>query len=556
MDWLVLLFTKSSVSNTILVLSLIIAVGMALGRIRIFSVRLGIAGVLFAGLAAGHFGMGFEEHLLDFIREFGLMLFVYTIGVQTGPAFFASFRRQGLKLNIMAAVVVLLGFLTACAILVVTKLPVAVLAGTMSGAVTNTPGLGAAQQIIIEAKPGATDLVKLAGIGYAMSYPFAIFGIILTMLALKKGFKVDIPAEIDAFEKEKAVIMPAPSNFNILVSNRKLVGASVAELHRLVKQDFVISRIFRDGSISVPMDETVLQQGDIVHVVCSREAAADIALLAGDITDIDLRAVDNNVAVKTSAVTSKNAVNRTIGELDLNGRFSVRVTRVYRAGIELLARPSLKLQFGDRLTLVGDEQKIGEAAKELGDSIKELEHPNIIPIFIGLITGLVIGAVPVPIPGCSVPAKLGLAGGTLLAALVYGRIGQLGPLNWFMPHGANLILREVGITMFLACVGLRSGERFLGTLLSADGVYWICLGLIITFLPILTVGMFARIFLKLNYLAICGFLSGSMTNPPALSFANHMTGTDAPSVTYASVYASTMFMRIIAAQILVLAFLR
>jgi len=554
-QWFNNLFYGNSVTTTVLALSLTIAFGILIGHIKIFKISLGMAGVLFSGLLIGHFGMRIEPGTLDFIREFGLILFVYTIGVQIGPAFFASFMKQGLKLNIMAIIIIVLGFTAAVIILLVTGLPVPVVAGIMSGAITNTPGLGAAQQALADAAPDSPGLGQTTGMAYAMCYPFGIFGTIAVMLLLKNIFRIDIREEEKKFNAERDEILMKPSSHNLLVSNRRLAGTSIGELHNLVKQDFTISRLHRDGKLSVPDNSDILQIGDIIHVVCSKEASEDLALLAGDITEIEMHH-DGTFVGATAIVTNKKAVNKSVGEIGIGGNFSVSITKVSRAGMELIATPGLKLQFGDQITMAGAKDDIEIASKELGNSIKDLETPNILPIFLGIIFGLLIGSIPVNIPGFQIPLKLGLSGGALLSAIIFSRIGQIGRLSWFLPQSANFAIREIGITMFLACVGIRAGEKFFSTLIDGQGICWILLGITITVIPILIIGIFSLLFLKMNYLMLCGLLSGSLTDPPALSFATTSYKSDAPSITYATVYAMTMFLRIMFAQLLVVLFFK
>ncbi len=550
------LFFGHGVSSAVLSLSLAVAFGILIGKIGFRGVSMGLAGVLFSGLILGHFGLSIEKETLEFVREFGLMLFVYSIGIQIGPAFFASFMKQGLKLNIVAALVVASGFLIACGMVIFLGIPLPAAVGIMSGAVTNTPGLGAAQQALIDASPDAQDLVQTTGMAYAMCYPLGIAGIISVILGLKRIFKIDISAEQKHFESLQNEYLAKPSAFNIIVSNKKLAGTSIAELHLLVKQKFMISRLFRNGILSTPDSSEKLEIGDIIHVLCSKEAADDISLLAGDISELDLKQIGGSLISKTAVVTSKKCINRPIAELRLHGKYSVNISRVNRAGMDLIAAQGLKLQFGDTVTLVGEKDNIESAAKEFGDSIKVLEHPNILPLFIGLILGIFLGSIPISIPGFQIPLKLGLSGGALLSAMLFSRIGQIGALSWYMPQSANLVLREFGISLFLACVGLRAGGKFFQTLASLEGLVWILLGVVVTVVPIFIAGLICRKFFAFNYLTLCGLLSGSMTDPPALSFANQAFKSDAPSITYATVYAMTMFLRIMFAQLLVILFFR
>jgi putative transport protein len=552
MNWFVELINGHSIAHTMLVLSGVIALGIAIGHIKFFGISLGIAGVLFSGLLFGHFGLNVNHEVLEFTREFGLILFVFTIGMHVGPSFFASFRKQGLKLNLMAASVVLLGVAVTLGLYYFADLPLAVAVGLLSGAVTNTPGLGAAQQALREGLPAVTDSAELSGMAYAVAYPFGIIGIILTMLVIRKLARINLPKETELYDKETMTSKEPPINYNIEVTNGRLVGLQIRRLAGLVHGEFVVSRILRGDKVMTAAADTTLQLGDILHVVCTKENADNLAIVVGDPAVVDVRSVNSSLSVRKILITNKNAVGKTIGELDLIKRYGTTITRVLRAGVELVAHGGVTLNFGDQITVVGDESSLKKAAAELGDSLKQLNHPNILPIFIGIVLGVILGSIPFKFPGVPAPVKLGLAGGPLLVAIILSRIGRIGPVIWYLPQSANLIMREVGITLFLACVGLKSGGQFLHTLLAGDGFYWMLLASMITLIPLLIVGLVARFVYKLNYLPLCGLLAGSMTDPPALSFSHQMTGSDAPAFTYASVYALVMFMRILTAQALVL----
>ena len=554
MDWLKELITGHSVAHAVLVLASVIAIGVSIGHIRILGISLGIAGVLFAGLAFGHFGLTVDTEIIEFVREFGLILFVYTIGMQVGPSFFASFRKQGLKLNLMAAAIVFLGVGVAICLHVFLDLPLSVVVGLLSGAVTNTPGLGAAQQALKESLPGITDAAETSGMAYAVAYPFGVIGIILTMILIRAAFRISPAKEAEAYDNEQAPKSDLPENYNIVVSNQRLVGLEVRKLAGMVQADFVISRLLRGEDVVVPRAETTLQLGDVLHVVCSKVNAEKLGIIVGEMTKVDVREVPSTLTSRTLLITRNEAVGKTIRELDLMHRYGVAITRVQRAGIELLARASTSLNFGDRITVVGDETAIKQVAHELGDSLKQLNHPNILPVFIGIILGVILGSIPFTVPGVPAPVKLGLAGGPLLVAILLSRYARVGPIVWYLPQSANLMLREVGITLFLAAVGLKSGGRFVATLVQGDGFLWMAMGAFITMTPLIIVGLIARTVYKLNYMSLCGLLSGSMTDPPALSFANQVASSDAPSVTYASVYALVMFLRILTAQAIVLFF--
>jgi putative transport protein len=553
MDWLKELICGSGIAHDIFILSVVIAFGVIVGKIKIFNISPGIAGVLFCGLIFGHFGLGINPDVLKFALEFGLVLFVYTIGIQVGPAFFASFRKQGIKLNALAGTIVLFGAIITSLIFWITGLPAAVVVGIMSGAVTNTPGLGAAQEALSGTPNVTPDTLALPGMGYAMAYPFGILGIIFSMLLLKWIFRVDLKREQKRFSDDQAQAVNAPKEFTLAITNDRMNGKTIDDLSRMVEGGFVISRLMRKDKVMIPQGATPLFAGDVMEVICAKDKLEDLAVLTGDISSLDFHSVPHNFISRTLVVTEREAFKK-LGELRLDSDCGVSVTRIERAGLELLASPSIRLQFGDNVTITGDDEAVAKAAKILGDSSEHLEKPNIIPLFLGIMAGILIGAIPLPIPGVPVPVKLGIAGGPLLAAIILSRIRQVGPLSWYLPKGANLILREVGITLFLACVGLKSGVGFFSTLQSGQGLYWMLMGVFITLIPPVIVGCIARIFFKLDYLSLCGLVTGSCTDPPALSFAGQMTGSDAPAVTYATVYSLTMFLRIIIAQLLVIIF--
>ena len=552
MEWLFQLFTEFSVAQTILILSLVIATGLALGKLRIAGVGLGIAGVLFTGLACGHFRPPMNDQVLHFIREFGLVLFVYTIGIQVGPAFLSSFRRQGIGFNAGASAVVLLGVVMTVCIYTIAKVALPAAVGLLSGAVTNTPSLAAAQQALKDRAGMTPDLAQLPGMAYAIAYPFGIVGIIFTMQIVRWLFRINPQQEADEYLKVQEQAFPTPKNLNLEVKNPGLVGQTVQSLLSLVKSDVVISRLLRQDRIQIPLPGTSLQLGDVLHAVGSQESLEKIRVAAGDVSPLDLRTVTSKLTTKRILVTQRDVLARSLAELAVETRFGSTITRIYRAGIEFVPNPNVRLQFGDTVTAVGDESAIKKLSVELGDSPKQLNYPNILPIFIGIFLGVIVGSIPLNIPGVPVPVKLGLAGGPLLVAILLSRLGNVGPVTWYLPQNANLIVREIGIVLFLACVGLGSGERFWETLTRGDGIYWVGYGAAITVVPLLTVGIAARLFFKMNYMAICGLLAGSMTDPPALGFANSITQSEAPAVTYATVYPLTMFLRVLTAQLLVI----
>jgi putative transport protein len=552
MTWFTELLTGHSTAHAVLILSLVVTGGVALGHLKVKGIGLGIAGVLFTGLAFGHFNLTVSDEVLEFVREFGLILFVYTIGMQVGPGFFAAFRKQGLKLNLLAMSIVLGGVAVATAVYFITGIPLSVAIGLLAGAVTNTPSLGAAQQALKEQLPGATDAGAMSGMGYAVAYPFGIMGIILVMLLVRAVLKIQPAKEASEFEEQQNADRPAPENYNFELKNPRLVGQSLPALASVLKVDFVVSRLLRGEEVVLPTRDTRLQLGDVLHIVCSPETMEKLSLLVGDVSSVDVRKIPSHLTARNILITRNDAVGKSIRELDLMKRYGVAITRVHRAGIELVASAGMHLNFGDRVTVVGDEPAIAQVAAELGDSMKQLSHPNVLPVFIGIILGVLLGSIPLKFPGVPAPVKLGLAGGPLLVSILMSRYGRIGPVVWYMPLSANLMLREVGIALFLACVGLRSGGKFFETLVHGDGLYWMALGAIITFVPLVVVGFVGRLVYKLNYMSLCGLLSGSMTDPPALSFANSITASDAPSITYATVYPLVMFLRILTAQALVI----
>ncbi|HCF58099.1 MAG TPA: putative transporter [Myxococcales bacterium] len=556
MEWLTSLFTpgspaQGSAAQSMWLLGLVIATGLALGSVKVFGISLGVAGVLFAGIAAGHFGLRLSPEVLEFAREFGLILFVYTIGIQVGPGFFASLRRQGLKLNALAASVVLLGVLTALIIHFVAGVDLPAALGLLTGATTNTPSLAAAQQAMRD-KAISDALYPLAGLGYALAYPFGVLGVILAMLLLRRLFRVDVAEEGKVFLQAQGTQKPTLGAMNLEVRNPNCDGLSLKRLPIPADSGVVISRVLHQGVMRVATPETSLAVGDTVLAVGPREQLDAARIVLGTESEVDLEDLPGPITAQKVIVTNKQALGKQISALDFGRRHGAAITRVIRADIELPVGPEVELQFGDRLVVVGEPHSIEAARAELGDSANALNHPMLVPVFVGIALGVVLGTMPIQIPFAPAPVKLGLAGGPLLVAIVLSRIGRIGPLIWYMPSSANFVLREVGISLFLACVGLRSGSGFVATLTEGDGLRWILLAAAITAIPVLIVGVVARLVFKLNYLSVCGLLAGSMTDPPALAFASSASGSEGPSVAYATVYPLTMFLRVLSAQFLVL----
>ena len=555
MDWVLELLRGKTIAHALLVLSLVAATGVLLGSLRIRGIGLGVAGVLFSGLLFGHFGFQLEHEVMEFVREFGLILFVYTIGVQVGPGFVASLRRQGLPLNLMAGSVVLLGVAVTLGVVFLGGIDMSVAVGLFAGGTTNTPALGAAQQALKNLPNFTEELGKMPGLGYAVAYPFGIIGIILTMGLIRALFRVQPQAEAADFARQLQSNQPKVSTLNLEVRNPNLDGLTIARVPGLAESGVVISRVCKGKEVEVATPETVLRTGDIVLAVGSQEKLRELQIIIGRPAQVDLKSLPSRVTTRRVVVTQKSILGQTIEELDPEA-YGVAVTRVSRAEIEFTPTPGYRFQFADTVLLVGENEAIDRVAKVLGNSPKQLNHPQIVPIFVGIALGVLVGSWPWHFGQMPAPVKLGLAGGPLLVAIFLSRLGRIGPLIYYMPLSANFMLRELGITLFLACVGLKAGDQFVATLTKGPGLYWMGCAALITLLPLVLVGLVARWFYKMNFTSICGVLAGSMTDPPALAFANTMSGSDAPSISYATVYPLTMLLRVLAAQMLVLLFLR
>lgn len=553
MEWFFSLLVSASVAQSLFILSLVIALGLFFGSLRFAGVQMGVAGVLFSGILFAHFGFSIDPHVLEFAREFGLLIFVYTIGIQVGPGFIASLKRQGLALNILAASVV---FMNIAFIIGIHKfggveMPDAI--GILSGAVTNTPSLAASQQMLKDIAGATDELVRRPGLSYAMAYPFGVLGIILSMLAIRFFLRVDLNKETEALvQTHKETGLKA---INLEVTNQNLDGLALKSIPSIEDWEVVVSRVRHGDSVSVADAETVLHVGDVLLAVGRRENLEKLRVLVGPESRLDLQQVPSAITTRQILVSRGVALGKTLEELALRERFRVTVTRVIRAEVEWSPLSDLGLQFGDVLVVVGADEDIRKVSHELGNSPKQLNHPQLIPVFLGIAAGVVLGSLPIHVPGVPVPFKIGLAGGPLLVALFLSRIGSIGPFSWYMPTPANFMLREVGISLFLACVGLKSGSGFAHTLVYGNGFYWMACGAAVTVIPLLTVGLVARLYLKLNYMTICGVLAGSMTSPPALAFAGTSTRSDQPSFSYATVYPLVMLLRVISVQILLLIFL-
>jgi putative transport protein len=555
MEWVTTLFTQESVARTVVLLGIAGAAGTALGKVRVFGVSLGIAGVLFAGLVLGHLKLTFDQHVLEFVREFGLILFVYTLGLQIGPGFFGSLRERGLGLNGFAATVVLLGVGVAAAWIGFGFVSVPAGVGLLSGATTNTPSLAAAQQALKQL--GAPDdAAAVQGLAYAVAYPFGILGIIFTMLLVRRVFRVDVKAEVAAAEAARTPSVPKPLTRNFEVRNANLVGRALGKVPGLAGSGVVVSRFSRGGNVAVAQPETTLQLGDILHAVGPEEGLDGLRIVVGAEARIDLKTAPGPVTSRRLIVTKTDLLGEAISESEVFTHHQVVVTRVTRNGLEFTPTPAFRLQFGDILMVVGESPQIDAVAAAVGNSPKALESPQPIPFFLGIILGVLVGSIPLALPGLPAAVKLGLAGGPLVVAILLSRLANTGPLVWYMPPTANLMLREVGITLFLAAVGIKSGEKFIAVLTSGEGWHWLAFGAAITAIPLVVVGLVARAWRKTNYAELCGLLAGSMTDPPALAFAQQTTASDAPAVAYATVYPLVMLLRVFSGQLIVFFFFK
>ena len=554
MNWLVELLLNDSTAHTLLLIGAVITLGVLLGKLRFRGISFGIAGVLFAGIAVAQFRLPVNEPMLEFARDLGLILFVYTIGLQVGPGFFASLRREGLRLNLLALSVVAGGVLIAVGVHLLMKVPIAATVGILTGSVTNTPSLGAAQQALKEAANLSVALKQQAALGYAVTYPFGVIGTILSLVLLRLFFRVRINDEIAAYHRSQTRLFPAPATINLDVSNPQLDGQPLKTIFQVMQTEIVVSRLLHRGQVKTPTGETLLHLGDTLLAVSTPENLRKLRILVGEESATDLRTIPGRLVSSQIVVTHKGATGKSLADLQPRALYGVNVTRVNRAGVEFVPSPSLALQFADKLTVVGEESAIGQVAEKLGNSPRRLDLPDILPIFAGIVLGVILGSLPLRLPGIPVSVKLGLAGGPLIVAIVLSRLGHVGPVKAYISNSANLMLREIGIVLFLAAVGLRAGKEFVPTLIQGHGTNWMLYGALITLAPLLAVGIAARLFFKKNYLELCGLLSGSMTDPPALSFAHESTQSDAPAVTYSTVYPLVTFMRIVSAQLLVIFF--
>lgn len=559
MDWLINLFTTTdSVAHIVLLYAIVIAVGVYLGKIKIGGISIGVTFVLFAGIAAGHIGFTAPTNILSFLQEFGLILFVFMIGLQVGPGFLESFRKGGITLNLLSTVMVVLNVIVMFACYYIffdtsdpKNLPMMV--GTLYGAVTNTPGLGAANETLYSIFDKG-EVPQIAS-GYACAYPLGVLGIIGATIAIKYIFGIKLEKEEEELAKEEEDNDDVKPHFmDLEVTNLYLEGKTLAQVHNFLNRDFVCSRILHDGHVSIPNGSTIFHIGDKLFVVCAENDAEAIIAFIGPTINVDWKKQDEPMVSKRILATRSSINGKTLGQMHFSSAYGVNVTRVTRQGMDLFAIPSLSLQVGDRIMVVGPEDAVNRVAAVMGNSIKRLDAPNIATIFVGVFIGILFGSIPVAIPGIPVPIKLGIAGGPLIIAILIGRYGYKVHLVTYTTTSANMMLREIGLMLFLASVGIKAGDGFLETVIQGDGVKYVYTGFLITIIPILIIGIIARKKYKFNYFTIMGMIAGTYTDPPALAYANSICSKEAPSIGYSTVYPLSMFLRIFTAQIIVLFF--
>ena len=543
------------VAHSVMILALVITLGLCLGKIRVKGVSLGLAWILFIGLIFGHFSLNLDEHLLHFLKEFGLILFVYSIGLEVGPSFFSSFKNGGKSLNLLSIIVIAISIMTTLGIFYASGTSITSMAGILSGAVTNTPGLGAAQQAFSDLRH--IDAPSIAA-GYAIAYPMGVLGVILSFIILRYALRINKNEEEAQAKRGFGHLEAMTLNtFSIKVTNKMIFGDTVKEIRHLLKRDFMISQIHRaDNSTNKEMvnGQTVLNENDIVYVVAHPSVQEPLIALLGEKVDMTWEEFGNELITRRILVTKPGINGKTISQMQIRSNLGTNITRVNRAGVDLIATPDLKLQMGDRVTVVGTELAISHTEKVLGNQMKRLNYPNLIPIFLGIVLGCIVANIPFFIPGISESLRLGLTGGPLIVAILIGYFGPKHNLVTYNTISANLMIREIGICMFLACVGLGTGEQFIETVATESGLIWIIYGIVITMLPIILGGIIGRFVFHINYYTLLGVLAGANTNPSALAYVREQTSADAPTVGYANVYPFAMFLRILTIQIIIFVF--
>ena len=550
MDWLYNLFIEPSALQAVVILSLICAIGLGLGKVRIGGISLGVTFVFFAGILAGHLGLKIDPQMLNYAESFGLVIFVYALGLQVGPGFFSSFRNEGIRLNMLGIGVVLLGTLMAVAGSWMTNISLPDMVGILCGATTNTPALGAAQQTLKQMGMDAST----PALGCAVTYPLGVIGVILAILVIRRLMVKDKDLEIPEKENDNKTYIGA-----FQVHNPGIFDKSIKEIAELSHSKFVISRLWRQGKVTIPTSDKIVKEGDRLLVITSEKEAPSMTVLFGEQEntdwnkeDIDWDAIDSKLISQRIVVTRPELNGKKLGSLHLRNHYGINITRVYRSGVQLLATAGLRLQLGDRLTIVGEAAAVHNVEKVLGNAVKSLKEPNLVAVFIGIILGLVLGAIPISIPGISAPVKLGLAGGPIIVGILIGTFGPRLHMVTYTTRSANLMLRALGLSMYLACLGLDAGEHFFETVIRPEGLLWIGVGFILTIAPVLIVGMVAFKWMKVDFGSVTGMLCGSMANPMALNYANDTIPGDNPSVSYATVYPLCMFLRVIIAQVLLM----
>ena len=541
------------VAHSVLILSLVIAFGIILAKIKIAGISLGVTWILFVGIVFGHFNLSLDEHLLHFLKEFGLILFVYSIGLQVGPGFFSAFKKGGFTLNMLAMTTIFLSVVITVILHFATGVPITTMVGILSGAVTNTPGLGAAQQA--NSDLNGIDAPEIA-MGYAVAYPLGVVGAILSLLALKYILNINTTKEEADAEKglghlQELTVRPV----TLVIKNEAINGKAIKDIRPLVNRTFVISRIrYHEGNKETELvnSGTILHLDDEILIISNPIDIEAITVFFGKQVEVEWEQVSKNLISRRILITKPELNGKTLSQLKIRNNFGANITRINRSGVDLVAAPSLQLQMGDRVTVVGSELAVGHAEKVLGNSMKRLNHPNLIPIFIGIALGCILGSIPFMFPGIPQPVKLGLAGGPLIVSILISRFGPQYKMITYTTMSANLMVREIGISLFLACVGLGAGKGFIETVVNEGGYVWIGYGAIITVIPLLITGLIGRYGCKLNYYTLIGVLSGANTNPPALAYSNDLTSCDAPAVGYATVYPLAMFLRVLTAQLLIL----
>lgn len=555
MNWLQDLLTNpNSIAHIVALYAFVIAAGVLLGKIKFFGISLGVTFVLFVGILAGHFGFTGNPAILSFVQDFGLILFVFCIGLQVGPSFFSSFKRGGITLNLLAVGIVFLNIAVALILYFALqgRVDIPMMMGILCGAVTNTPGLGAANEALQQLHYQGPEIAM----GYACAYPLGVMGIILSMIIIRYICRVDVQRDSDEIQKEEeANPHMKPYTISLKVQNEALSGKTLSQVQNFLARDFVCTRIIQDGHMITPNANTVLRLGDRMFLVCAEDDSEAIMAFIGPKIEQDWDATnqqDKPMVSRRILVTQPNINGKTLGELHFSSMYGVNVTRVNRSGMDLFAARQLRLQVGDRVMVVGPQDAIERVANLLGNQLRRLDHPNIVTIFVGILCGILFGSLPIAIPGMPTPVKLGLAGGPLIISILIGRFGHKVKLVTYTTMSANLMLREVGLVLFLASVGIKAGENFVQMVVEGDGVLYVGLGFLITFIPLLITGIIARWHHRVNYFTLMGLIAGSNTDPPALAYANQIAGNDAPAVGYSTVYPLTMFLRILTAQLLVL----